>query len=236
MKAQQFSHFIQRAKERYDLDLTLDDLQTIAETIKSGKAKLTQLDSHSVRYKVRFNSKLLVVILDREHTHFITTLPLNKYTQSSSFNKQSFTYIDALYMNWQFSQLFDTSRLRCPICGCKDILSDLGYNRFKCPKCFHLTKFKEPCKKDIRTSVYDDGVISSALDLSMSFWWYLYRTHKYEAYDNIKITPVLLNDDNFGYSILCRKQEKIVPVGIHLIKDLRRKEHDIRQKVLSGLE
>lgn len=224
MSKKQFSHFIQRAKERYDLDLTLKDLQTIAETIKSGRAKLTQLDSISARYKVRFNSNLMVVVLDREHTNFITALPLNKYTDSSSFNGKSYTYKDALYINWLFSEYFDTSKIRCPVCGHKHIGADLGYDRFKCLQCFNLVKFKPLNEPEVQLSTFKDGVTSTALSLSMRLWWYLYNNDTSYMYDNIKITPILQNEDTFEYIIKYRKQEKIVPVGIHLVKDLRRLE------------
>lgn len=226
MIQKQFSHFIQRAKERYDLDLDLKDLQVIAETIKSGRAKLTQFDSKSARYKVRVKSKLMVVVLDRQHAHFITALPVNKYTESSSFNGKSYTYKDALYMNWLFSKYFNSSNIVCPVCGSTEIVSDLGYNRFKCLHCYNLTKFEELEEQNPLISIIENGVATTALHLSLDFWWYLYLSNKKFKCYSLKIEPVLQNDDDFGYIITYKKKVSDVPLGTYTINNLRRIVND----------
>lgn len=226
MELKQFSHFIQRAKERYNLDLDLKDLQVIAETIKSGRAKLTQFDTKSARYKVRVKSKLMVVVLDRQHAHFITSLPVNKYTESSSFNGKSYTYKDALYMNWLFSKYFNSSNIVCPICGSSQIISDLGYNRFKCLSCYDLTKFEEPQELDPLMPIIDNGIVTTALNLSLDFWWYLYLSNKKYTCYGVKLEPILRNDDDFRYIITYRKKYCDVPLGIYTINELRRRTND----------
>ena len=218
----QFKHFLQRAKERYNLDLTLDDLQEIAETIKSGRARLTQFDSVSARYKVRFKSKLIVVVLSREHSHFITALPITKYTQSSNFNGKKYFYKDALYMNWQFSQHFDTDNIVCPVCGCSHISSDLGHDRFKCLHCYNLVKFKEVKLETIMTSIIEDEIPETAMNLSLQNWWYLYLNHKTYEHADFIIQPVLCNDDDFRYIISYKQRRCGVPVGTYSIKEIRR--------------
>lgn len=93
-----FAHFLQRTKERYGLNLTLKDLKDIAERIKCGRAKLTKATTHSFQYKVRAKGKQLIVILNRDHSYFITALPCNKYTDKVKFDRKTYTYKDALFI------------------------------------------------------------------------------------------------------------------------------------------
>ena len=168
-KMKQFNHFIQRMKERYDLDLDITDLYEIAKLIKCRKAKLVRVNSKAFLYKVRYRRKLFIVVLDFTHSAFITVLPITKKNDKVTFKNRTYDYLDALYITYQFNKCyyFKNNRPICPNCGCKHIISPLGKNRFQCEKCHHIIFFKELEKPELFLA--NDNY---NLNLSIDTWWY----------------------------------------------------------------
>lgn len=222
-----FAHFLQRVEERYGLHLTLEDLKEIAESIKSGKAKLVRAEAASVRYKVRWHGIMLVVVLNRAHSVFITALPLNETTSKSSFNGKILRYKDALYINWLYNSLFEKDKNKKAICQrCKshNIKADLARDRFYCADCNWVTKFKEPtitqCALNVLTR---QGTFERAYHLSQNLWWYLHRKNKSIEVDDFKLSAILEDDDKLRYKILYKDGIRIVPLGLYTKEKLRRK-------------
>ena len=176
---QQFSHFIQRVEERYNLDLTLEDLYDIAKKIKSGKALIAGSNARTFKYKVRHKGKQMLIVVDRQHSAFLTALPLTKYNQRVSFHGQKYTYMDALYINYQYQLCFGLlppqTQISCPKCGGRDIYTELGKDRFRCSSCHHIMPYK-PTPKPVMFIELSCG--QHALNLTQELWWYLYTRQK----------------------------------------------------------
>ena len=203
----EFSHFLQRVYERYKLTLTLSDLTDIAEKIKSGKAKLIGANARGFRYKVRFNKQLLVVVLNRSHSIFITALPLAESNQKVKFNNRNFTYEDALFINYQFHCCFnrdERNKVICPKCGSRHIIVNLGKDRFQCENCKNIIKFIEPEFPEITTiQVLTPNGFEQRYDLSFNLWWYLYKTNRTWSIDNdTTIKAKLVDNDRFTFGII----------------------------------
>lgn len=219
-----FKHFLERAKERYDLDLTLEDLKEIAEAIKLGNAKLIRADSRGFAYKVRHKSTLLAVVTNRSHSALVTALPLNKQTERVNFSNQHFYYLDAMRINWLFRKHFKVDKIGhvvCPKCGSQEIKVDLGKNRFKCCKCYNIVKYKKQRQPDIVMNVVKDNKFVPSLRLSIDLWWYLYDNESSVIYENLEITPVVLDNDRLEYSIKYKDTEFYVPRGLYLVDNLK---------------
>lgn len=83
-------HALERAKERYKLDLTFDDLQEIINRILEGKAKIWHGSHDNICvYRLRYKSKLICpVVVDGER--IVTFYPSEK-------SKPKYTDKDAHY-------------------------------------------------------------------------------------------------------------------------------------------
>lgn len=56
-------HAIQRAKERYKLDLTFEDLAIILDLIANGDAKFSHKNRNATVYRLRYKHKLIVPVV-----------------------------------------------------------------------------------------------------------------------------------------------------------------------------
>jgi hypothetical protein len=221
---EKFKHFIQRTKERFGLDLTLQDLQFIAESIKSCKAKLVKAESRGFHYKVRFKNDFIFVVLNRGQSYFVTALTMTKGKNKTHFNGKQFNYEDTLYINWQFNKCFKHRKGKnyCPRCGSPNIEVDLGKDRFKCCNCYLITKFKEPRLPEIYLLSPDkDKKFSLAIRLSTDLWWYLYKNKKDLCIEGIKINAKLIDNDKREYYIQYKDVEKVVSHGIYSVLELK---------------
>lgn len=233
----QFSHFLQRTKERYGLELTLEDLQTIAEDIKSGKAKLIRANSRGFQYKVRFGSTLLIVVLNRSQSAFVTALPMKPGKEQVSFDGHQYTYEDSLYFNWLFKRHFKPNwqgKVYCPKCKQTHVEVDLGKNRFKCPNCYHIVKFKKHKMPDVLMTTVANGQFVTGLRLSIDLWWYLYKTEQTFAYEDIVVKPIIVDNDRLEYTIQYNGKDKVLPREFYSVEQL--KEIVNGQEILSGTE
>ncbi len=81
-------HALQRAKERYELDLTFDDLREILNKILEGQAKLRHCACNSICiYKLRYKHKLICpVVADGER---IVTFYPAEGSKPKSFDKDA---------------------------------------------------------------------------------------------------------------------------------------------------
>lgn len=220
----QFEHFLQRAKERYDLDLTLQDLYDIACKIKLGKAKLTRANSRGFTYRVRFKSQLLTVVLNRSHSSFITALPSKDYIEHVRFNGKIFSYEDALYINWLFDKNIkrdSKNRHYCTKCGSLDIIYDLSKNRFRCDGCGHVIKIKKLKLQNPEVLTIVNNKYQKSIILSMSLWWFLYKTKTSYDIENLTITPTLTDNDKFEYIINMENRQCIVQNDCYTIQELK---------------
>lgn len=216
-----FYHFIQRVKERYNIDLTLEDLKKIAEQIYSGRAKLTKITSHSFQYKVRLGKKILVIIVDLEHSKFITALPDNKYTNKSTFSGKQYHYIDALYVKRLLNKFFDkdeSGTYFCEKCGSTSIRVELDKNRFKCMNCFKLTKISDLEEPLVKLNTVADNKFKTIYHLSEDLWWFLYKDKKTYSIDGITLKPILVNNDDFRYLINNKKE---LSLGYYTLEQLK---------------
>lgn len=214
-----FNHFIQRVKERYDLTLTITDLYDIAYSIKSGKAKLIKAEFRGFHYKVRNNGKLLLVVLNRSHSAFITALPMKESKARVTFSGKKFSYIDALYYNFMFYHSFNkkvNKKVICDKCYSNSIVVDLGKDRFKCLNCDSIIKFKDISKINPIYYNEDDSIIK----LDSILWWKLYNNDEIFTFKDIKIKPSLQNFDEFGYSILYKDREIKLNFGCYSYNQL----------------
>lgn len=218
-----FNHFLQRVKERYDVDLTLKDLEEIATNIKIGKAKLTKANAKSYHYKVRCNKKLLIVVINRSHSFFITALPIQQNTCRVRFNNIEYSYEDALYFNWLYNKQFNKvdNKVVCSKCGSNSIAIDLGKNRFRCEDCGHIVKFKENLKINPLLLIVNKSKFEQILDLSEDFWWFLYKNKKSYTFKNIEISAVLRDYDNKRYIIKYDNKNVDIQQGIYTEKRLK---------------
>lgn len=216
-----FYHFIQRVKERYNIDLTLEDLKKIAEQIYSGRAKLTKITSHSFQYKVRLGKKLLVIIVDLEHSKFITALPYNKYTYKTSFDGKKYHYIDALYIKRLLNMTFDKNKsgqFYCKKCSSTSIRVELNKNRFKCMNCYDLVKIEDLKEPLIKLNVIVDKKFVTIYHLSEDLWWFLYKSKRTYMIENITIKPILVDNDSFRYIINNKKE---LNLGYYTLEQLK---------------
>lgn len=203
MSNEQFSHFIQRVKERYNLDLNLLDLKQIAEDIYSGKAKLIRAFSIGFQYKVRIKGKLVIVVINRSHSGFVTALPMSKSKEKVTFGGKTYSYLDALYCNWLFKK-FCTKNLKhktcCPECGSGNVLVELGKGRLRCSTCNFLFKIPKLEQPIVKIDTVDTGAFKEVYDLSEDLWWYLYKTeNELVISQDVIIRPVLVSNDIFRY-------------------------------------
>lgn len=222
----EFKHFIERAKERYNLDLTLQDLQYLAEEIKSGRAKLIKADSRGFQYKVRFKSTLLIVVLNRSQSAFITTIPMKKNKEKVKFEGRYFSYEDSLFINWMFRKTFNTpwnTKVSCPKCGNMPISVDLGKDRFKCPYCNHIVKYKKIQEPVFFIQQATKTGFKLALSLSTDLWWYLYKNDLGYDYEDIKIVPILVDNDRQEYIIQYSNKEIVLPKGCYTVEYIKEK-------------
>lgn len=230
MKEPQFNHFIQRMKERYGFDITINDLYEIAKIIKSGKAKLTRANAKSFLYKLRYQGKLLLVILNRSHSKFITALPIDKNNERTTFYGKQFSYLDALYINHQFAKCFtknEDGNAFCPKCGYRGIIVNLGKDRFQCEKCHHLIPFKELKEPQLFVAnILVDRKFEPMLKLDINVWWYFYNKQiSIDIFKDYHLKAVFLEEDDldFAFSIsgVFLNKEIIVPFGTYTVKDIK---------------
>ena len=79
-KRAQMRHARRRAKQRYGLDLSTDQLRAIANRIKDGRASLLRSCSNRVGiYQVPYQQQLLVVAYDRKRGQVSSFLPPNSW-------------------------------------------------------------------------------------------------------------------------------------------------------------
>ena len=227
-----FSHFITRVRERYGLHLTVEDLYNIAKEIRSGRAKLSRANARSFQYKVRYKKKLLIMILDRQHSAFITALPETKYNTKVTFSKKQYNYVDALYINHQFIKCFSLSRDQkpvCPKCGCTGIISELGKDRFKCESCGHIVNYKTIEKPNYLVLTQDASGFSTTLNLNYDLWWYLYLTNEtIELSNDFVIKPVLSEDFSYDqlFEVSYKYRKTNVLCSKYTVKELEEKLYD----------
>ena len=78
-KAKQRIHTKQRAKERYNVQLTCKDIQTIVSKIKTSHKDTTFLKKQSNRvslWKVIFKDQIFRVVYDKHRKNIVTILPI----------------------------------------------------------------------------------------------------------------------------------------------------------------
>lgn len=85
-------HAIERARERYGLELTTDNLKAIVSKCSAGKGVLmARLDNGLERYLVQWNGTGLIVLLNVSKKMVVTVLPSSqlgvKTHQASPKNK-----------------------------------------------------------------------------------------------------------------------------------------------------
>lgn len=218
-----FIHFLQRTKERYGLDLTLEDLKEIAERIKSGRAKLTRITTHSFQYKVRAKGKQLIVILNRNHSYFITALPYNKYTDKATIDRHSYTYVDALFVTYILKKFFGAKKLSfnimCDKCNSTKLVIELHKNRIKCTNCHNLIKIPQLVQPEVSVLKAKKNKFELEYHLTEDLWWYLYKsniTYK-DMYFSIK--PILEDGDILRYII---NDNLIKPLGTYVLDKLKK--------------
>lgn len=68
-------HAIERAKERYKIDLTEDDLKNIVSLVEEGYAKYSHRAGSVWIYRIRYKHKLLVPALSKDKKTIITFIP-----------------------------------------------------------------------------------------------------------------------------------------------------------------
>lgn len=230
-----FVHFLQRAKERYGLDLTLEDLQYMAEQIKSGRAKLTKITSHSFQYKVRCKKQQLVVILNRNHSYFITVLPLNKYTEKSTFNGKSYHYEDALYVTYILKRFFGAKTLKhkvsCSKCHSTSLRIDLAKGIIKCMNCHNFKKLPELTCPEVFNAQYENGMPIFKYRLTEDLWWYLYRNNKTYRDGLVEISAFMEDNDKQRYLI---NNTNVKTRGSYTLEELKKGE-DQWEKPMQGL-
>ena len=238
-----FNHFLKRAKERYDLDLSIQDLIDIATQIKSGRAKLTGANAGSFQYKVRCKGKLLIVVLNRSHSAFITVLPITKCNCRVTHNGKQFTYVDALYINHQFAKCFaldSHKQMICPECESKAISVNLGKNRFQCQNCNAIIDFKliemPPYINIIRTA---QNTLEVEYKLSADLWWstHLFHNDKIECDDFIFSSELVTDrEEDMMFSVECKgyiNNKIYVKFGNYTLFKLKEMLHDNQQSILS---
>lgn len=228
-KQNNFEHFLQRTKERYNLDLTLKDLEFIAEEIKSGKAKLIQANSRGFQYKVRFGKTLLIVVLNRSQSHFITCLPMTKAKVQVSFNGKQYKYFDSLYINHLFNEQFKKTlrgKTYCPKCGSYNVRVDLGKDRFHCERCHYIEPFKEPNRPIVLSQTVSDQKFVPVLRLYKALWWFLYINKRTYKYEDIEIEPVLIDDDKLEYNIHYKGRVKVFKRGFYKVDKIKETFND----------
>jgi hypothetical protein len=85
-------HAIKRAKERYNLDLTIEDLGNIIAIIQEGLAKFSHRNGEFWIYRLRYKHKLVVPLLSENKDKIITFYPIEgkapKYTDKDGIMKQ----------------------------------------------------------------------------------------------------------------------------------------------------
>lgn len=217
-----FMHFLQRTKERYGIDLTLEDLKDIAERIKSGRAKLTKITTHSFQYKVRAKGKQLIVILNRNHSYFITALPYNKCTDKVTFDNKNYYYTDALFVTYMLKRFFNIKSLRqslcCKKCHSSSLRVELHKNRIKCMNCHNIIKLPQLEQPEVTVLKAQKDKFVIEYNLSEDLWWYLYKNNTVYKDLYVEIRPVIEDGDNLRYII----NKKIVkPLGKYILEDLK---------------
>lgn len=71
-------HPIQRAKERYDLDLTFSDIVSIVSCIQNNMGKLIARGSNGESmWKLKWRKKWMRVVMDKSLYKVLTILPLS---------------------------------------------------------------------------------------------------------------------------------------------------------------
>lgn len=235
MKEQKFNHFIQRIKERYNLDITLQDLYEIAKIIKSGKAKLTRANARSFQYKLRYQGKLLLVILNRSHSNFVTALPIAKNNERTTFYGKQFSYIDALYINHQYSKCFAKNKENnafCPKCGYRSIIVNLGKERFQCERCHSLFQFKELKMPQIFIgNQMVNNQYQPMLNLNIDLWWYFYKNEvALDLFEDYQLKAIFLEDldSDFAFSLsnkskVLLNKDIVIPFGIYTVQQIKEK-------------
>lgn len=70
-------HVTRRAKERYGLDLSINDVNAMAGRIRAGRSVLLRkCDGHSgSRHLVEHGATVLIAIFSHEHNRIVTVLP-----------------------------------------------------------------------------------------------------------------------------------------------------------------
>lgn len=85
-------HAIQRAKERYGLELTFEELGNIIALIQEGYAKFSHRNGKSWVYRLRYKHKLIVPVLSEKKNVIITFYPIEgkapKFTDKDGLWKQ----------------------------------------------------------------------------------------------------------------------------------------------------
>lgn len=217
-----FAHFLQRTKERYGLDLTLEDLKDIAERIKSGRAKLTKITTHSFQYKVRAQGKQLVVVLNRNHSYFITALPYNKYTDKVTFDKHTYTYKDGLFVTYMLKRFFGAKTLKhkitCQNCHSTSLRVELSKYRIKCMNCHSIIKLPELEQPEVSVVKALKRSFTLEYHLSEDLWWYLYRNKKTYKDLYVTIKPILEDGDCQRYII---NNITVKPLGKYTLEQLK---------------
>lgn len=220
-----FAHFLQRTKERYGLDLTLNDLKDIAERIKSGRAKLTKITTHSFQYKVRAQGKQLVVVLNRNHSYFITALPYNKYTDKVTFDKHTYSYEDAIYVTYILRKFFGAKTLEhkiyCKNCHSTSMRVELSKNRIKCMNCHNIIRLPQLEQPKVSVLKAKRNKFELEYHLSEDLWWFLYKSKTMYKDLYVELRPVLEDGDCLRYII---NGKTVKPLGKYTLEQLKEGE------------
>ena len=221
------SHFVSRIRERYNLDLTVEDLLDIEETIKIGKAKLVRSNARGFQYKVRHKGRLILVVLNRSHSTFITALPMNENNVKVNFNGKTYNYMDALYINYQFYLCFNKNEDKkqfCPKCNSTRIVVDFANSRFKCEYCHTIYNFKSLEMTDKILKIDNcDFVEQYVLDINN--WWVLFRSKSDWKIGDIIVQPMLKDNSKFKFKVYYNNNCKELKFGYYTIEQLKEEDN-----------
>jgi hypothetical protein len=84
------THFQKRAKERFNMDISIEEMNVIIGKIKSGKikrAKMGQGQKNRKAYLAVIHQLLVIVIYDTVKEHLVTIMWAPKWMENNYYNQ-----------------------------------------------------------------------------------------------------------------------------------------------------